>query len=87
MKPTHMIAEFVRRHAVVLLVLVVVLSVFAAWSVTQMSVVTTQDTFLSPESEAFKGHRAYEDAGGERDDPTGCHRDPLDHPHPHDASA
>jgi hypothetical protein len=32
-------------------------------------------------------HRAYEDAGGERDDPTGCHRDPLDHPHPHDASA
>ena len=64
MKPTHMIAEFVRRHAVVLLVLVVVLSVFAAWSVTQMSVVTTQDTFLSPESEAFKGHRAYEDAFG-----------------------
>ena len=36
---------------------------FAAWSVTQMSVVTTQDTFLAG-NRAFKGHRAYEDAFG-----------------------
>jgi len=64
MKPTQMIVGFVRRHAVILLVLVVVFSAFAAWGVTQISVVTTQDTFLSAESEAFKGHRAYEDAFG-----------------------
>ena len=73
MKPTQMIVGFVRRHAVILLVLVVVFSAFAAWGVTQISVVTTQDTFLSAESEAFKGHRAYEDAFGGDDAFQGHH--------------
>jgi len=61
---TTRIGHMVERHAVAILVVVVVLSAFAAWSVSQISVLTTQDTFLSPESEAFQGYRAYEDAFG-----------------------
>ena len=64
MKLTSAIGRMVERHAVVILVIVAILSAFAAWSVSHISIVTTQDTFLSPESEAFRGHRAYEQAFG-----------------------
>jgi predicted RND superfamily exporter protein len=58
------IARIVERHALVILVVVLVLSGFAAWSVTNISVLTTQDTFLSAKSQAFQGYRAYEKAFG-----------------------
>jgi hydrophobe/amphiphile efflux-3 (HAE3) family protein len=54
----------VERHAVAILAVVLVFSALAAWSVSQISVLTTQDTFLSTESEAFQGYRAYENAFG-----------------------
>ena len=64
MKITHAVGRFVQRHAVLILSIVLVFSAFAAWSVTQITVVTTQDTFLSPESDAFRGYKAYEQAFG-----------------------
>ncbi len=64
MKITTFVARLVERHAVAILIVVLVLSAFAVWSVTQISVLTTQDTFLSSESEAFRGYRAYENAFG-----------------------
>lgn len=64
MRITQYIGRMVERHAVAILAVVLVLSAFAAWSVSQISVLTTQETFLSPESDAFQGYRAYEDAFG-----------------------
>jgi predicted RND superfamily exporter protein len=63
-KVTEFVGRMVERHAVVILVIVLIISAFAAWSVSQISVITTQDTFLSAESEAFRGYRAYEQAFG-----------------------
>ena len=64
MKITTFVGRIVERHAVAILIVVLVLSAFAAWSVSRISVVTTQDTFLSAESEAYRGYRAYEEAFG-----------------------
>ena len=58
------VGRMVERHAVAILIIVLALSAFAVWSVTGISVVTTQDTFLSPKSQAFQGYRAYENAFG-----------------------
>jgi len=66
MKVTTAVGRSVERHAVFILVAVLVFSAFAAWSVNGISVVTTQDAFLSAKSEAYRGYRAYEQAfGGE----------------------
>ncbi len=64
MKITTFVGRFVERHAVAVLIIVLVCSAFAAWSVSGISVVTTQDAFLSAESEAYQGYRAYEKAFG-----------------------
>lgn len=64
MKITTFVGRMVERHAVAILAVVLVFSALAAWSVTQISILTTQDTFLSTESEAFQGYRAYENAFG-----------------------
>lgn len=64
MRITRVLGRLVERHAVAILVIVLVLSAFAAWSTSQISVLTAQDTVLSPGSEAFKGYRAYEEAFG-----------------------
>jgi hydrophobe/amphiphile efflux-3 (HAE3) family protein len=63
-KITTFVGRMVERHAIAILVVVLVLSALAAWSVSQISVLTTQDTFLSTESAAFQGYRAYEKAFG-----------------------
>ena len=47
-----------------ILIVVLVLSALAAWSVTGISVVTSQNAFLSAKSEAFRGYQAYEKAFG-----------------------
>lgn len=64
MKIARFLGRIVERHAVVILVVVLIASALAAWSASQISVLTTQDTFLSRESEAFQGYRAYEQAFG-----------------------
>ena len=64
MKITARVARIVERHAMAILVVVLVLSAFAAWSVTNISVATGQDSFLSAKSAAFQGYRAYESAFG-----------------------
>ncbi|NLE73425.1 MAG: RND family transporter [Actinobacteria bacterium] len=64
MRITDRIGKIVERHAPIILIVVVVLSALAAWGVSRISVITTQDTFLSPKSEAFQGHKAYEEAFG-----------------------
>lgn len=64
MKIATFLGRIVERHAVVILVLVLIVSAFAAWSVSGISVVTTQNAFLSEESEAYRGYRAYEQAFG-----------------------
>ncbi len=58
------IARMVERHAVVLMIIVIIASAFAAWSASGISILTTQDAFLSPKSEAFQGYGAYEQAFG-----------------------
>lgn len=64
MRVTERIGRIVERHALAILIVVVVLSALAAWGVSKISVITTQDTFLSPKSEAFQGHKAYEETFG-----------------------
>ncbi len=63
-KITTLVGRMVERHAVAILIIVLLLSSFAAWSVNGISVVTTQDAFLSAESEAYRGYQAYEKAFG-----------------------
>jgi uncharacterized protein len=58
------VGRIVERHAVAILIVVLVLSAFAAWSVTGISVVTSQNAFLSASSEAYRGYQAYETAFG-----------------------
>jgi len=58
------VGQLVERHAVAILVVVLVLSALAAWSAMGTSIVTTQDAFLSTDSEAFQGYRAYAKAFG-----------------------
>lgn len=64
MRITERIGRIVERHALAILIVVLVFSALAAWGVSKISVITTQDTFLSPKSEAFQGHEAYEEAFG-----------------------
>jgi predicted RND superfamily exporter protein len=58
MKITGSFTRIVERRSLVILVAVLAISAFAAWSVSRISVLTTMDTFLSPESEALQGYRA-----------------------------
>ncbi len=64
MRITESLARLVERRAAFVLIVVLIVSAFAAWSVSRISVVTTYDTFLSTESDAFKGYRTYENAFG-----------------------
>ena len=64
MKIMMRVGRVVEGHAVAILMVVLVLSAFAAWGVSRITVVTDQQTFLSPTSEAFRGYRAYENAFG-----------------------
>ena len=64
MKIAASLSRFIERRAVLILVIVLVVSAFAGWSASQISVVTTQDAFLSADSDAFVGYRAYENAFG-----------------------
>ncbi len=64
MKLARFVGRIVERHALAILIVVVALSALAAWGVSQISVVTTQEAFLSAESEAYRGNRAYEQAFG-----------------------
>jgi predicted RND superfamily exporter protein len=63
-KITTFVGRIVERHAVAILIVVLALSAFAVWSVTGMSVVTTQNAFLSAKSEAYRGYQDYEKAFG-----------------------
>lgn len=64
MKTARSIGRVVERRAVAILLLVLVLSALAGWSVSRISVVTTQNAFLSEQSDAYRGYRAYEQAFG-----------------------
>jgi hydrophobe/amphiphile efflux-3 (HAE3) family protein len=63
-KLRQLVLRIVERHALAILLVVIVLSALAAWSVTKISVVTTQDAFLSTESGAYRGYEAYGEAFG-----------------------
>lgn len=58
------VARAVERHAVAILTIVLVVSAFAGWSASQISILTTQDSFVSSESAVFQGYRAYAGAFG-----------------------
>ena len=64
MKITNFIGRFVERHALVILFVVLLFSALAAWSASHINIVTTQDAFLSADSDAYRGYRAYEEAFG-----------------------
>lgn len=64
MKIARSAGHIVERHAVVILVVVLVLSALAGWAVSGISVVTTQNAFLSEQSEAYQGYLAFEEAFG-----------------------
>ncbi|MCE5252871.1 MAG: hydrophobe/amphiphile efflux-3 (HAE3) family transporter [Actinomycetia bacterium] len=64
MKIAAFVGRIVERHAPAILVVVLILIGLASWSVGKTSIVTTQDAFISPDSEAFLGYQAYEEAFG-----------------------
>lgn len=64
MKIAKFVGTILERHPVPILVAVAVLTGLAAWSAGGISIVTTQEAFLSSESDAFLGYKANEKAFG-----------------------
>lgn len=64
MKIAAFLDKIVERHTLAVLVVALIFAGFAAWSASTISMVTTQDAFISPESDAFKGYLAYDQTFG-----------------------
>lgn len=64
MKVWRFVGTIVERHPVAIVMAVLVLTALAAWSASGISIVTTQEAFLSPDSPAFQGYKANEEAFG-----------------------
>jgi len=58
--------RFIERRALVILILVVALSALAGWGLTGIEVVTSQEAFISADSDAYQGFLEYgEEFGGD----------------------
>ena len=64
MRLGQMIVRFIERQTLTIFLLVIALSGLAAWGVTQITVVTSQDAFISTDGEAYRNYEAYAQAFG-----------------------
>jgi hydrophobe/amphiphile efflux-3 (HAE3) family protein len=63
-KIAKLLGKIVERRALAILIVALALTALAGLSVSNISLLTTQEAFVSPESEAFLGYQAYDKAFG-----------------------
>ncbi len=64
MRLRQLIIRAIERRTIVLLLLALALSGLAGWSITKTTIVTSQDAFISTDSEAYRGFEEYGRAFG-----------------------
>ncbi len=64
MKTARWLGKLVERRALLILIVALLLTGAAAWGVSNISLVTSQEAFISRDSEAYKGYLACEEAFG-----------------------
>ncbi len=64
MRQRQPVVRFIERRSLVVLLLVVAFSALAGWGVTTTDIITSQEAFISTESEAYRGFLDYSEAFG-----------------------
>lgn len=66
MRLMQLMVRFIERRALVILILVIALSALAGWGLTTTSIITSQEAFISTDSDAYQGFLEYgEEFGGD----------------------
>lgn len=64
MRLRQLVVRFIERRTLTILVMLIALSALAGWGVTTTSIITSQDAFISTDSEAYQGYERYSRAFG-----------------------